>query len=162
MRIGYGTSITVPASTELWLSLLRAGNCFSGYAVAPAVAAQLSIAQLFNPVGSGKEILVRLIFGNAAGAMGFTLATYNVALAALDGNGVNLLSGGAAGVGELRHSSNAAVLGTGFGFMRVPNVDGRAVGGDWIIELAPGKGIAVNGGAVNIQIEAWFMWAELT
>lgn len=161
MRIGYGTSITVPAATERWLSDLRAGRCFSLTLFSAAVAAQYSYCQLFNPLGSGKQILVRQMNADAPIQTIIVAALYNTALATLVGNGTNLLSGGAASVGEGRTGSDANPLGTGLASYDVLANTPIFVGNDWIAELSPGMGIIARVGTVNNGTRATFTWSEV-
>jgi hypothetical protein len=160
MRIGYGTSITVPASTELWLSEVRAGRCFARGANLAASVGNFSEVQVFNPIASGKTIAIKAINFGSATAGSINIRTFNTALATLVGTGFNLQSGGAAGVGELRTATPAAEDGAFIG--PIPAGAGSAVPVDlgWFIELDQGEGILCNHGTANTGITIFYLWRE--
>jgi hypothetical protein len=161
MKIQPGGAVSVSASTELWLSEIRAGNAFAlGDVVAP-VAAQNSHIQLFNPVASGKQLIVRAVILGSGTTTTLYLRRYDTALATLVGAGANLLIGGAAGVGAVRKTTNAGLLGTQIlAFTVLANQPVYPVP-DWFAELSPGQGILVADGSVNTTVPSCFYWREV-
>jgi hypothetical protein len=160
MRIGYGTSVTVPAATELWLSELRAGRCFARGTNLAASVGNFSEVQLFNPVASGITLAVKAINFGSATAGSINIRSYNTALATLVGTGFNLQSGGTAALGEIRTATPVAEDGTFIG--PIPAGAGAAVPVDlgWFIELGAGEGVLCNHGTANTGITIFYLWRE--
>jgi hypothetical protein len=160
MRIGYGTSVTVPSQQERWISELAAARCFALGTFLAASAGNFGEIQLFNPVASGKTIdIYRGIACNqATNAIRYRL--HNTALATLVGTGVNLLSGGAAGVGELRTNSPAALDGTQILIANVINFDPYGQAQVWLARITAGLGFLVTTNVVNDGLTANFYWNE--
>ena len=171
MRIGGGAvsiaDVTDRALRDLgftrpfWLNEIRAGRAFTRGGTQLAVGGEFSHLQLFNPVGSGVTILVH----RAQAAVNSTNITsyriLNVSTGALVGVGVNLLSGQAAGVGQVRSFSNVALQGTQARILQVNQVDFLDWVKDWDFELGAGEGIALAVDAVNVRIDAYLDWIEL-
>lgn len=89
-----------------------AGVCFRG-AINIVAAATRPAAQLWNPAGSGKNVIVQAVRLGAALADQYGVQMQNVALPSVSGNPVvNLDSGQGAGVAQLRQDNTGAALGT--------------------------------------------------
>lgn len=161
MRISTGVTVNVSANTERWLSEMRAGRAFASGALIGPTAANNSHVQLFNPAGSQITVIVRSVIGGPSANDLMLFRTHNTALTTLVGNGVNLLSGGAAGVAEVRTLDNAIVLGTGFGSFRALANDSKQVGPDWIIELGASEGLATSPATLNVGNATTFFWLEV-
>jgi len=160
MRIGYGTSVTVPSQQERWISELAAARAFaSGTFLAPS-AGNFGEIQLFNPVASGKTIAIYRALACAQTINAIRYRLFNTALATLVGTGVNLLSGGAAAVGELRTNIPAALDGTQILICNVLNFDPYGQPQVWLAQLAAGQGFLVTTNAVNDGLTANFYWNE--
>lgn len=160
MRIGLGGAITVTA-TEVWLSEVRAGRAFILGGTQPAVAASFSEVQLFNPVGSGVQVLIRALTTTVNVATGVSLREFNTGLATLVSAGRNLLQGGAVSVAELRRAAPAAQDGTlAAGFDVDANIS-RDISQEWLYELGAGEGVLLAHDTVNAQLKAIFMWREI-
>ncbi len=161
MRIGYGTSITVPVSAERWYSEINAGRAFVRGQNIGALAANFNEVQLFNPLASGKTITVYRALCSTAAIDGIYCRTHNTALATLVGNGINLQSGGAAGVGELRTAQVGALDGTNVTLLlTVANtpIERFSV---WAWQLDPGEGILLTAANVNIGLSVEYYWNEV-
>jgi len=130
------------------------GVAFAFAAGTGPVAGQYSHVQLWNPVGSGKRIVVSSIVGHGNPANNMQVRTHSVALATLVGNPISKLAGGAGSVMEVRTENNAAALGgTLLGFFvngsnsfQLPLVEP--------IVLPPGRGVIVAGTTVNALTHA--------
>src|SRR6267142_1192683 len=110
MRQNVGTATTVTA-TDQWLAYIQAGKAFVLGARLAATAANIGHVQLFNPVASGKTVLARRVIVSCSAVDGLDLNVYNTALTTDAGAGINMLSGGAAGVAHVRTQFNGAELG---------------------------------------------------
>jgi hypothetical protein len=161
MRVNTGLTVSVSANTERWLSELRAGRAFGGSAQSTAVAANFSHVQLFNPVGSLITIIARLATVSLAATQNVGIGIYNTALTTLSGNGLNLLSGGAAAVGEVRTQVNGAALGTFIYLLDLAANDPKDFAAEWLLELGAGEGMIITGGVVNISVRGSFLWMEV-
>lgn len=160
MRLTLGRNLSVTA-TERWLSEVRAGRAFvRGTYFGPAAGNNGHI-QLFNPVGSLVNVVVRslLLATNPAGVL--NMAVYNTALGTLIGAGVNLLSGGAAGSAEVRTGSNVGVLGTLVGQYRVALDTPIYPSPEWFFELGAGEGVLVTSVNTDFNLSAVFTWIEV-
>lgn len=150
----------MPASQERWYAEMRAGRAFARGINLGAVAATIQEIQLFNPVGSGKTIDVYRLIVATNVADGIQIRVFNTALTTLQGTGINLQSGGSAGVGEVRNNNPGAADGTFVGSLYsaagVP-WDRIAV---WGVELDAGEGIIVCSQNVNIAVAAEYYWNE--
>lgn len=161
MRIGYGTTVTVPAQSERWFSEIRAGRAFNRGVVVVAGGAQIAEAQLFNPVGSGKQVLIYSAMFSSNVNDQPQLRRYDTALGTLIGNGANLLAGGAASVAEIRTAIPAAVDGSQLLILQVVANTPQALSPVWIAELSPGQGYLITGSVVVDGICAVWWWNEV-
>jgi len=161
MKISTGVTVNVSANTERWLSELRAGRCFGGTGSIASVAAQNAHVQIFNPIASGITVLVRNLWADPFTASTIVVTHYNTALANLSTTTVNLLSGGAAPVAEIRAANNAGLLGSIFFGQAFPPSLVQQVAADWVTELGPGEGLTFALVTVNIALEVSFQWNEV-
>jgi len=161
MRISTGVTVNVSANTERWLSELRAGRTFGGTGLVAALAANVSIVQLFNPVGSLVTVIVKLITVNIQVQVSGGVTLYNTALTTLVGNGANLLNGGANSVAEVRTIQTGGALGTFIASYDLIANTPIVFGGDWLVELGAGEGVTFQPGAVNFASRASFLWMEI-
>ena len=159
MRINVGSQASVTAS-EKWLTYIQAGQAFAMAGLQGGVAAQNSHVQLFNPVASGKTVLVRRVMVSASLVDELDLTLYNTALATDVGAGVNLLSGAAAGVAHVRTTTNAGILGTIFHRFQNPANTPALLGPDWLCQLPAGTGLVFAEVTVNQAGVATYYWAE--
>lgn len=141
-----------------------AGGMYSGTPNSSAAAGLYSVCQLWNPVGSGKNLIVNSI-GLAASAASIALV-YTIGSQAPTDQTVtraaNKLSGGALGVGQVRvDASGMPVFASNLlRTMACPASDVR----DWDVRGAvvvpPGKGLALVGTVLNTQLIVNFEWFE--
>ena len=161
MRIGYGTSVTVPSQQERWFSEMRAGRCFTLGRTTNASVGNFSEAQLFNPVGSIVTVLVYQAKTAEVAADAVQLRVHNTALATLAGTGVNLLIGAAASVAEYRQANPAALDGTAVLVIPAPASDTKDVAITWLAELGAGEGILLASNTVNQTLYGTYFWNEV-
>lgn len=143
------------------LTRVLTGNAYMDFAQQAAVAGQLSHAQLWNPAGSGKNLILSKlsVLPTAVGSVAF--GRTNVAHGTLIGNGSSKLLGGAAGTGQLRTTTSAASLLTimgNFG-IGVATTHAEFPLTEPVI-IPPGWGFGFSFGVVNVQITATFQWFE--
>src|SRR3990167_4818810 len=82
---------------DYWLEQVRLGRAFAAQdSVAGGVGTNGHL-QLWNPPGSAVRVLVRMVSLGISVAGAAYLSLYNTAISIPDAQGVNLLSGGAAG-----------------------------------------------------------------
>ena len=160
MRVGLGGAVTVTA-TERWLAEIRSGRAFTRGGFSGPTAATLSHLQLFNPAASGVTIIIRAVIVAVSATGLVAIVTHNTALTTLVGAGVNLLAGGAAGLGELRSLDNAVQLGTIADRLSLIADTPSDVVPEWFFELGAGEGILVNSENANVRTIATYHWIEL-
>ncbi len=162
MRISLGGGISITA-TERWFTEIRAGRAFHGGATQGPVAGVAHHLQLFNPVGSGKTLIIYR-WKVAQGATGPYHLRQKAApgLATFIRPGFNFLIGAANGVGEIRSESNAVLQGgldteltipTGISLTEIQQV--------WGFEIPAGQGIIGVPNALNVLNTAYWEWLEL-
>ncbi len=160
MRIGYGTTVTVPAQSERWFSEMRAGRCFMRGEVVAAAAAQFAEYQIFNPGASGRQIIVYGAMFSSNSSDQPQLRRFDTALGTLIGNGFNMLLGGAASVAEIRSAVPAAQDGTRMSILQVATNAPQTLAPVWIAELSPGQGLIMAAGTANTGVCTIFWWNE--
>ena len=159
MRLGLGGNLIVTA-TERWLAEIRAGRGFMKGASASAAAGQNPEVQLFNPVASGVTVILRMVLASNSVAVDCSFRQFNTALATLAGEGINLLSGAAAGKGEVRTATPAAIDGTLIGFIDIPASQTIQIAPEWMFELGAGEGLHV-AGPLAASLRGLFLWNEV-
>jgi len=159
MKIRTGGTIAV-TGVDRWIDDIRAGRAFAagGNEVGGA---NMSFVQLMNPAGSGITIIIKALILCPTVTSINHIAVHNTALTNLLDNGVNLLSGGSDGLGEIRGQQSAVALGTRF--MQIPLLDDRPyiVPGSWFMELGAGEGIVMNQSFSGVDGIANWHWIEL-
>lgn len=159
MRVNPGL-LTSTTSTEKWLAALAAGQAFAANGAIAASPGNISIAQLKNPVGSGKTLLVRTTFITISVAGLMAIGLYDVDLTSDGGAGINLLSGGAAGVAHFRFQQPAAGVGTTILQFSLQANTVFTPPFEWFAQLAPGQGLITWPLTVNVQNTTCFQWLE--
>lgn len=158
MEIYPGTSIT---ASERWYDEIRAGRAFGGVVTSGAGVGVLSHTQLFNPAGSAVTILVYALEVSVVSAIGIYLTTHNVALLTAETTLLNLLSGGAAPVGQVRRENFAALQGTPFNRALLLASTKIPLMLPWLIELGAGEGLDTVADTANTAIIANYFWMEV-
>ena len=146
---------------QFWLNEIRAGRAFIRGGERSEAGGVFSHLQLINPAGSGITIVVKSAIMDMAASDRMNLATQNDQLTGLAGLGVNLLSGGNAGVGMVRSVNDAGALGTGIAIRLSIGSTPREWFAEWGFELGAGEGILFRPGLVNVPIRGTFQWIEV-
>jgi len=185
MTIGNGTNAPVPVSiiesVQIDASSVTAsdplaveevagaqraltGQSFTGVTGTPTVASGMySYAQLWNPAGSGKNLIVQQVNASNGGSgvvSPIWLAFSQIEAATLEMAGVSKLSSGAAGVGQVRNGDSAS-LPNAIGGVNPGTIGQTAtypMGDPFII--APGWGLNVAIGSQDLSMWAGFEWYE--
>lgn len=160
MRLSLGGFSQV-TMTDRWFQELRAGRAFAGRGSIGAVGGQNGHVQLKNPAASGKQAIVAQIRVNILTAGYVAIATYDTDLATDVGAVSNLLMGGSAGVCHVRSTNNAGLLGTSIAVLYLPANTPTILWPSWGPELSPGKGICIDAGTVNVQIDVDWLINEV-
>jgi hypothetical protein len=141
----------------------NAGVMFAASGVNTPVAAQYPRVQLWNPVGSGKRLVVgRVGMSSAAVAQACVIFGSGVAEANDGTSGwvYNKLLGQAVGVAQVRWGNNAAAPTSSMFGTRVQAdqlIDWKPVG---VLVINPGIGLIVGGLTVNTSVTGNFEWFE--
>jgi hypothetical protein len=168
VRVLYGSGDTGTRRTAGVVQVVDGGKArtISGVAFmnnngAAGVAAQYSLMQLWNPAGSGKNLILKAYSAAMATAGGISAGEYSTALGS-SAAGFSKLLGGAAGVGQVRSGSLAAGGATGMDYFLVQALVtvGRTL--QEPIVIPPGKGFAIQGGQLNATLNGAFEWVEET
>jgi len=133
---------------ELALERARASQVFEQTGTGTGAAGQSFFFQAFNPVGSGKTVVVLVyeVSANLAVNLAYTVSLHNVALTTLVGAFINVNSGAAAASCEFRTQSIAGFPGT---LVRTgarggdPNAGGTSPEKTGYYVLSAGKGLVV-------------------
>lgn len=137
------------------------GGALMGGVTCGAVAATNAYVQLWNPAGSGKNVIVETVAysSNTTGGVGFR--TGQTAITNFQGNGISKLAGGASSGVSLRYQNNAAAMG-GANMLLVSVSAGQQAIYTFKepVVLPPGNGLIVTQGIVNADITASFEWYE--
>lgn len=139
-----------------------AGNAFAGVASQAAVAAQFSHVQLWNPIGSGRNVAVsRVMVGTNTPTPIFAARLFNTALATLVATGLNKRAAGPASVMELRTESTVALLGGGsFQFAWGAQATPLILETKEPVILLPGWGLLITNQILNAIVGATFDYTE--
>lgn len=144
-----------------------AGGMFSGSPAVAGVATQYAALQLWNPAGSGKNLIVTASDVSSSAASNPIWEPTNAAIANLysiaSANKLLLLTGAPAPVGQLRTDSFVAPSAYTGGVLK--NVSIQA-GGSYVwdikgaIVVPPGKGLRVINNITGAPLSAGFEWFE--
>lgn len=139
-----------------------AGNAFMLSIASGPSAGNISQIQLWNPAGTGKNIILKA-FNLGAGAGGLmrsglvVVALANIAAPA----SLSKLGGGAAGAAQLRYANPAAsTLANPSLSFYVNASDSRPIVLQEPIVLPPGNGYIIESTGVNVQIIGGYEWVE--
>lgn len=135
---------------------VSAGVTYSLSAAPSAQAGLINHVQLWNPVGSGKNLVVsQVIVGTSA----FDIVAFkfhNAALATLAGNVLNKKAGAAASIAESRSQRDAAVLtpGAALVFATCNGSSSNLIKPTEPFLLPPGNGLVVHNATANVALYA--------
>lgn len=137
-------------------------KAFMGGAEVAAVASQYAHVQLLNPAASGKTIYVLTATISTQSNTNLELCSYDTALGTAAPATPKIL-GGSAGVGLVKSTTNASLLGT---FSGVAHLSQNAVSifdfpMKQAIRLDQGKGLVLRQGVVNTPMNGFFEWIEV-
>lgn len=135
----------------------KANVAFVGAGFQPAVAAQFSHVQLWNPPGSGVRMIVSQVSAiDSAGSLVY-LSYHNAALtnAYVNANPQSKLAGGAVSNGQNRIQGNAAILGTNLLMFQAPTT-GKELRLTEPMVIPPGQGAHIASFTVNTGLTAFF------
>lgn len=135
----------------------KAGVAFWAYASVGAVAAQFGQIELWNPVASGKRIIVEEVFPDPTTAGYVSLRDHNAAFATLIGNAASKLGGAALSSAEIRTTNNAAAQGTLISFTKTTL--GTRKFGEPIV-VTPGRGLVISDLTANDALNADIQFYE--
>lgn len=154
------TTITNPViSKQFLLDRAQAGTIFERVALVAAVAATYGHVQVWNPVASGKTVVVsQAHIVEDTGSRVFELMQYNTALTTLVGTFFNVANGGSNSTAELRSQTNGAALGTNM--LRKFSTPGiGTIMDDRFDVLSPGEGLLIRPTVQNIGLNiAYRIW----
>jgi len=160
MRISWGASLTVPGANRLY-DAIRGAYAFYAYARSNAVAVNNSHVQIYNPVGSGIQLLIHTAFIAVATTDDIEVLRFDTELTSDVGAGVNMFLGGAAANGHIRRQTNATILGTTLGVFQIIADISHSFLTPWSFELTPGQGLQFVPQTQNLAMDVNFTWIEL-
>lgn len=138
---------------------VKAGGAFIGYAAASAVPGQMSHNQLWNPAGSGKNLILTKISVLPSTSAAIGLGTSVAALLALTGAAGSKKLGGAAPLAELRGATYAALQGIQVGNFSIVSGSMDFSFSEPLV-APPGNGVIIFSSLVNINLYTTFQWFE--
>lgn len=141
---------------------VKAGRCFMGFAGGAGVAGQLMHAQIWNPLGSGVELIVSKISVIAGVQQSIGINTFGFALtngSSTKRNKSSLLANPKA---ALCYGAYAAMQGTQFGnFATSSTMENVDFEFSEPIVVVPGRGILTFASIVNTWMYTTFQWEEV-
>ena len=165
LLIGFGdASLPIPSVVEVidgGLRRTQAGNSYQGYVGAIPIAAQYGHSQLWNPVGSGFEVVVKSIrCVDYTGAGTISLLYTNAALTTPAGTLSNKYVGQPLDSTTESYNQNSATQLTGSSFILSLNVEQNKLAAmpfpDEPIVLPPGQGVMLRVNVVNHGLRGYF------
>lgn len=139
-------------SNSAFMSLLTLG----------ATVGQISHLQIFNPIASGKNVIIESLIFNSVSAAAILLRGYATPLTGLYGNGKSKKIGAPDSAAELRTQHNAAILPTSnslFGIDLAASATLERKLSEPII-LLPGNGLVIVPTSANVGLNANTEWYE--
>lgn len=138
------------------------GNAFCGAARINAVAAQNAVASIWNPPGSGKNVLIETIGISSTTANFLYWGTHTATTAVLVGNLSNKKAGGTVSASQA-YNGNVVGTPTGFGYQGFLAVVANQPM-QWQfkepIAIPPGFGFCVQNNTVNADLQVTFEFYE--
>jgi hypothetical protein len=140
-----------------------AGQAFMGNLFSTGLAGQVPLVQLWNPVGSGKRLVVKSFTASQSASGGMQFGVMNTQLTTIGAKALNKLAGGAASVADRCSQSNATGLLPDFlGSIGLgPNLPWTPPLNEPII-LPPGWGLTVQGQVLASLLAAFVDFFEET
>lgn len=143
------------------LSRTLAGIAFIGAVAPPAVAAQYSHGQLWNPLGSGKSLFLEAITLSSATAQVVYFGRSIAALPIAGAPAFNKLLGAASGVGLLKYTNNAVqqYAQNGLAYTIAANSVSTINFREPLV-ASPGTGFVAFSNTLNTDLTCNFEWYE--
>lgn len=156
-----GATALVINTVDGGLARTLAGQAHLGVANVAPVAAQYAHAQLYNPVGSGRSLMLEAVsFSSATSGQSIGLGGYSAAYGGA-ATPWSKLVGGAAGVGQVRYTNNAGTLLTGTSLLyQVASSVIVPVNFREPVVIPPGCAFCIVGLTVNANLQGNFEWYE--
>jgi len=144
------------------LSRVKANQCFMRVGYKVQAAGNYSIVQLWNPVASGKNLILNKVSLMVSTSMvGVELKKYSTALSSLLGNGYSKDISAANSSAEVRADHSASSLGTEMQTIGMYNpMDTKDYPFSEPILIRPGNGILLLSSTFNSALWATFQWNE--
>ena len=163
--VGKALEISGSIYTSTWLKDALEGNAFTARISRAPTAGNYILHQLWNPADSGVKCYLSRVFGwTDAAATRVTINHHNLAIATLEGSGVNKHIGEAASQAELRYEDTGSTVGTQLTVMKCRNVEPF----EWepisffpAVIVPPGKGIVAFPIGTDIGLETMWEWVEV-
>lgn len=140
-----------------------AGGAFSWAHGSAAVVGQYSRVQLFNPVGSGMNAIVKAFKITASGATTFFVQSYQTALAASAGVLPNSkYPGGSIPVSQARNDSAAALIASPIllDYINASGISTIPIVMQEPVIVRPGWGMTIENATQNQRLDASYEWFE--
>lgn len=140
---------------------VMARTAFIGYVMQAATAGSLSHTQIYNPAGSGKNLILSKGWGYTSLVTGIALTCFAAPVGVVTGVSSCKWIGGAAPVAELRAYAGAAMVGTMIGQM-AHEIAGQSKEFPFQepLMIPPGWGVGLVTGAANCQMTSTLQWLE--
>lgn len=140
----------------------KLSQSFVGGRYVGPVAAQYGHLQLWNPGGTGKNLVLAQINYSTLATAGVWMGFYNAALATdLSVYIANKLVAAAVGVGQFRSTNNAALLfTTGFNYIHLTSSSPQLLRFSDPMVIPPGQGVVLALALLNTEFAAQFEWYE--
>lgn len=160
---GTGGQVTVSGTVAVIngeLAKVKAGYAMLGGITVAGVAGQYSYAQLWNPAGSGKNLILNKVsMSGPAGTFG--AGRHNVALTIAGPSVQSKLIGGSVGVGVMRYQNTPVAIGTDMFFNQIGvSGDAKEFSFSEPLVIPPGNGLHLFAGALASNLYANFQWNE--
>lgn len=138
-----------------------AGSAYSGYAGCAAAAANYPHVQLWNPVGSGKNVFLESFLVSCSSAALVTAGTYGVALANVITPASSKKYGGPASVAVQQYQNNAAMIsGNLLMGQQLQASQNLTINFREPVVLVPGSGMVIGAQTQNCALTASFEYFE--
>lgn len=157
MQIDQGSQ----SGANKWYYSIRAGQAFARSLNQTASIGNFSHVQLFNPAGSGVNIVLRRILIDVDVPSDVAFRQHDTAFAVAPVAGKNLLAGATSAAGVVDTTATAGESGTTYGQFPVPADSLYPFIDDWFGEIGPGEGFLVGARTVNVALRGWYQWIEL-
>lgn len=145
---------------DFWYDAIRAGIAFMQNFVLSAQVGNFAKAQLANPSGSGKTVLLASAMLSCSTSSEMQMYTYGTPFPTDGGAGINCLVGAAAGLAHIYSLNDPTAPGTkAVSILTVANTP-VYFNGRWFVQIPAGQGIYFVTNS-NISLDGTLWWVEL-